>query len=71
MMDSPQYQVLTWDIYTSEFTPQDGVPSIVTGVLELRRAIRALQAIGYSCHRSGGDSDAAVLIERIDSPISE
>ncbi len=64
-MNTPSYRVLTWDHNLEEFTPQDGVPPLVHGVLELRKAIRQLQADGYPCNRSGGDSDASVLIERV------
>ena len=60
------YRITTWDADLEEYTPQDGVPARVSGIGELRAAMRALQANGYSCNRNRHDSDPSVLIERED-----
>ncbi len=61
-----RYHIRTWDAEIEEFTPQDGMSEIVSGFCGLRDAIRALRLRGYSAHRAGDDSDASVLIERIE-----
>lgn len=64
----PTYRVRTWDSVLDEFTPDGEVAEFVTGQVGLRRAMRTLQANGYQCNRSGGDSDPSVLVERVESP---
>lgn len=68
----PVFRVLTYNWELEEFTPQTGVPSIAVGLPELAKILRALQEIGYSCHRIGGhprgDSDPSVLVERVNGP---
>lgn len=64
-MSKPQYRVLTWDIDAQEFTPQDGVPSLVTGAAGLRSALRDLRNLGYAANRNDEDSDASVLVELV------
>lgn len=59
-MKQPRYAVLTWDIEREKFTPQRGVPCVVTGQLELRRALRSLQQMGYAARRG----DESVLVEK-------
>lgn len=63
--EQPEYNVLTWDPERNDFTPQDGIPTPVTGFSGLRRAIKALRLEGYTAHRTAHDSDPSVLIERV------
>lgn len=64
----PKYIVQTWDMEKHTYTPQQGVRKGPYTLWGLKRALRKLQSIGYSCHRLGGywhESDAAVYVERI------
>jgi hypothetical protein len=61
------YSIRTWDMELQEFTPQTGVPSSGLTIGDLKRSMRMLREIGYSCNRCGGDSDPSVLIEREDT----
>lgn len=56
----PNYRIRTWDMDLQEYTPQEGVPEIVHGETGLRRALRALQGMGYSGRR---EYDPCVLVE--------
>ena len=62
------YSVLTWDIEIQRWTPQDGVPSHGLTIQELRKSMRMLRNMGYTCHRRGPDRDVNcdgfVLIEQ-------
>lgn len=69
--DAPKYRVRTYDINTGKFTPQAGIPEIVTGHSGLRKAIRALREMGYPADRSGDCSDSSVLIERMEPAEAE
>lgn len=73
MVKSSRYYVHTWDGEKQKFTPQVGVRCGPYSLWGLRKAIRKLRDMGYSCHRTTylgkhgrvcGDSDPAVLIER-------
>lgn len=74
-----RYDVLTWDSAAQQYTEQDGMKNPCLGVdlHGVRRALRELRSdFGYSCHRYRlrlGDyaSDAYVLVERVDDPISD
>lgn len=55
-----RYYVTTWDAELQQFTPQAGVRSGPYTLFGLRRAIRKLQSLGYSCDRQ----DPSVLVER-------
>ncbi len=68
--DTPetQYSILTWDTNLEKYTPQDGVPELVTGFRGLIAAIRLLREAGYSADRNHCSSDPAVLIEKVSSP---
>lgn len=68
-MKDAKYIVRTYDHELKRYTSQDGVPLIATGLAGLRRALRALRAIGYSSHsrRQGkyrwcNDTDTAVYV---------
>lgn len=50
------YEVLTWDMDKQKFTPQQGVRRGPWSKWGLRKALRALQQIGYDTHRSGAPS---------------
>ncbi len=58
-MACTEYSVTTWDADEQKFTPQNGVPSEVQGVHELRRALRRLQGMGYIARKY----DAFVRVE--------
>lgn len=67
------YSIRTWDPTLEAYTPQIGCePWRELTLPQLKRAMRLLQRIGYSCHRfrdsDGGhdSSDTFVLIERDD-----
>ena len=60
-MKPPRYRVTTWDANKQRFTPQQGVRCGPYKLFALRRALRALQQVGYDTSRTGGHS---VLIER-------
>lgn len=69
-MESPEspeatYRVLTWDPNSEEYTPQDGIPELVTGFRGLLMAVRLLKKAGYEAYRTHCDSDSSVLIERV------
>lgn len=64
------YRVVTYDATLGEYTKQDGVPEIVTGIRGLISAVRLLRGMGYPADRNAHGSDPAVLIERIDSSAS-
>ena len=65
----PGYYVETWDSEKQEFTPQKGVRTGPWSKWGLRKAIRLLRAMGYSCDRGGPNnrefSDASVYIYRV------
>ena len=64
-----EYRIRTYDVEAGDYTPQDGIPEIVTGFRGLLMALRLLKAEGYSCdRRKHGGSDPSVLVERI-SPL--
>lgn len=67
-MTTPLYSIGTWDTELQAFTPQNGltVASLNIDRGTLRKAMRELQAKGYSCHRSGDDCDPSVNVERTD-----
>lgn len=54
-----EYTVETWDADEQKFTPQNGVPSRVKGVGELRSALRQLRNMG--CRADKSDSMVAVV----------
>lgn len=56
-----RYEVLTWDTDLEEFTPQDGVRKGPYTLFGLRKAIRALQKLGYDGYRN----DPSILVERV------
>lgn len=69
------YSVLTYDGDAHAYTPQArlGMPSIGVGLWQVKRVLRRLKEMGYSCHRyrDAGcdevlDSDAYVLVQRTD-----
>lgn len=65
MNKTPRYYVWTWDTDTQSFTPQAGIHC---GPWSLRRAIRRLRAMGYSCgYSSKGSGDPSVKIVRVGS----
>ena len=64
---APEYRIRTYDVDAGEYTAQQGVEEVVSGQIGLRKALRTLQDMGYSCDRSGGSSDPSVLVERIES----
>ena len=67
----PLYSVGTWDMDLQAYTPQEGltVPSQNVDIHGLRRALKELRRLGYSCHycsKRHWDNDCAVLVERTD-----
>lgn len=56
----PRYYVTTWDTGLQRFTPQKGVRAGPYSLFGLRKALRRLQQMGYSCDRN----DPSVLVER-------
>lgn len=62
---NPRYYVSTWDTERGEFTPQAGVRTGPYTLFGLRKALRKLKDMGYSCDRSfnGETSDPSVLVE--------
>jgi len=58
----PKYEVLTWDTDKQDFTPQRGVRKGPYTLFGLRKALRALKAIGYGCDRQ----DPSVYVVRTD-----
>lgn len=69
------YSIGTWDADLQAYTPQVGltVPSFNIDLWTLKRAMKELRAMGYSCHRyydpdedNHDDNDWCVLIERTD-----
>jgi hypothetical protein len=56
----PSYWVTTWDCNLQAFTPQAGVRTGPWTLWGLRRAFRALRAMGYPCRRG----DPAVAVDR-------
>jgi len=56
----PRYYVTTWDTERQEFTPQPGVRTGPYSLWSLKRALRKLQALGYSCARD----DPSVHVEK-------
>lgn len=76
----PRYSVTTWNPDTQEHTPQAGlgVRSQMVTLWGLRRALRALRELGYTCHRmhrrGGGyfdEIDDDVYVQRIEPTSSE
>jgi len=66
-MTTARYRVTTWDRNKGTFTPQKGLDRWDNLTLwEVRAALRALQCMGYSCHRVGDASDPSVYVERVD-----
>ena len=71
---TPLYTVRTWDQDKQEYTPQTGltVPSENVPIGTLRKCLKELRLMGYSCHyrreKDGchDDNDWCVLIERTD-----
>ncbi len=67
-----RYYVYTWDTYKEAFTPQQGLKSGPWSKWGLRRAIRCLRAMGYSCDYRGPrgnrceQGDPSVLIEAVE-----
>lgn len=59
----PRYRVLTWDVDLQKFTPQIGVRQGPYSLWGLRRAVRKLRDLGYSCHRG----DSFVWVNRIEA----
>ena len=59
-----RYYVLTWDAEEQDWTPQQGVRTGPYSLWGLRRALRKLQAMGYSCDYSSrhGSGDPFVLV---------
>ena len=68
MANDRRYRVLTWDADLRAFTPQGGLdmPHDNLTRWELRRYLAKLRQCGYSVHRTHGDSDPYVLVERVD-----
>jgi hypothetical protein len=56
----PLYRIYTYDPMKEAFTPQSGVRSGPYSLFGLRKALRALQNLGYPCDRH----DPSVLVER-------
>lgn len=63
-----QYRVRTYDVNLKEFTVQEGVPEMVTGIRGLISAVRLLHELGYPCDRNADGSDPSVLIEKVETP---
>lgn len=65
-MSRAKYYVHTWDTEKQTWTPQKGVRCGPYSLWGLRRAIRKLRDMGYSCdYSSKGSGDAYVKIERV------
>lgn len=63
---NPQYCVLTWDTDLARFTPQQGVRRGPYSLWGLKRALRKLRHLGYSCdYRSRGGGDSSVCVQRL------
>lgn len=67
----PRYYVYTWDIEKEDFTPQKGVRCGPYSLFGLRRALRALQSLGYEADYYGrrdgfGAGDPSVSVQRVD-----
>ena len=73
-MSEPRYSIGTYDTDAQGYTPQSGVsvPAFNITRAQLRRAMKELRGMGYTCHRfrdpDGGhdDNDTSVIIERTD-----
>jgi hypothetical protein len=64
----PLYSIGTYNVEEKAFTPQQGMTVDWANITlpRLRTAMRELQGMGYSCHRTQhGDSDLAAMIERV------
>lgn len=63
-----RYEVLTWDMDKQAFTPQQGVRRGPYTIHGLRRALRKLREMGYSCNYSSAheSGDPAVSVGRVD-----
>ncbi len=59
-MPRPKYDVTTYDPKTAGFTPQAGVRRGPWTMFGLRKALRALRAMGYDVGRNA----PSVLVER-------
>lgn len=76
---TPLYSVCTWDTEAEAYTPQEGlsVPSQNVDIHGLRRVLKKLRTMGYSCHYvrdSDGShecNDWCVLVERTDGAIMD
>lgn len=77
-METPLYQVRTYDADLDEYTPQIGLDMPWQGLTlwQLKRALQRLRELGYSCHRfrdygsdEHSDNDTSVLVERMDQTI--
>ncbi len=60
-MSKDRYEVLTYDIDTGEFTPQQGLKRGPWSKWGLRRALRRLRRMGYE----GTRQDNSILVQRI------
>lgn len=68
-MSEARYTIETWDTDLQEFTSQEGMenPTKDVDIHGLRRALRELQSIGYSCEYSRRQceaSDPSVFVYR-------
>lgn len=58
-MRKPRYEVLTYDIDTGEFTPQQALRRAPWSKWGLRRALRRLRTMGYD----GTRQDNSILVQ--------
>ena len=50
-MTKPRYDVETYDINKGDYTPQKGVRCRNLTLWGVRRCLKELRRIGYTCHR--------------------
>jgi hypothetical protein len=65
-----RYNITTWDITAQSFTADDSIEGVNVTLQGVRRALRTLRNMGYSCHRIRDEcgrhlSDPSVLVERV------
>lgn len=61
-----RYNVTTYDADLRDYTPQEGVNCTNLDIFGLKRCLRELKDLGYSCDYSKeGGGDPSVIVERI------
>ncbi len=62
----PKYCVTTWDFDLQQYTPQIGVRTGPYSLWGLRKAVRKLRSMGYSCYYSSklGNGNPSVYVSR-------